>query len=356
MSSTKQQPFKIRYDTSVAPLLEALGCTLALSTYQAGKLLFISPQPEGRLIQLPRSFVRPMGIALRNDKLAIACKEEVLVLRNSPQLAWHYPKKPKTYDALYMPRSTYHTGELDVHDLDFVGDELVAVNTNFSCLIKIDENYSFTPIWKPDFITTVTSGDHCHLNGMAVDQGEIKYVSAFAPTDSPRAWTAALMESGIVIDYATKAIVLDGLAMPHSPRIYDNHLYLLLSGTGELIKVDMESYNRETVFQTPGFMRGLAIYEGYAFIGLSKVRKESSSFGKLKIADSSSTAGVIIVELATGKLIGRIQYEQSVDEIYDVQILPGMKRPSILNTRDDVYKQGLTLPERTFWGAKREKA
>lgn len=272
------------------------------------------------------------------------------MLRNSPQLAWHYPKKPKTYDAMYLPRLTYHTGKVDVHDLDFVGEDLVAVNTNFSCLIKIDENYSFTPIWKPDFVAKATAGDHCHLNGMAVSDNEIRYVSAFATTDSPRAWTKNLMETGIVMDFATKKIVLDGLAMPHSPRIYKGDLYLLLSGTGELVKMNTETYSCETVFKTEGFVRGLAFEGDFAFIGLSKVRENSSSFGKLKIAEAANSAGVLIVDMCTLQLIGKITYDQSVNEIYDVQILPDMLRPSILNTLNEMHTQGLSLPATTYWG------
>lgn len=33
-----------------------------------------------------------------------------------------------------------------------------------------------------------------------------------------------------------------------------------------------------------------------------------------------------------------------------VKVLPGMRRPSILNTIDTVYKTGIDIPERTFWG------
>ncbi len=355
MSTRLAQPFQINYNSSVPSLLHKLGCSIAISTYQAGKVVFLSAQSDQKLIQLPRTFLRPMGLAIEADRLAVACKDEVILLRNSTQLAWHYPKKPQTYDGMFLPRATFHTGEVDVHDLDFTETGLAAVNTNFSCIIQIDTDYSFTPIWKPDFISKVTAGDHCHLNGMAVSDSKIKYVSAFASTDSPRAWTSKLMETGIIIDYDSKAVVLEGLAMPHSPRIYKDYLYVLLSGTGELIKVNMTTYEREIIFQQDGFLRGLAIHEGYAFVGLSKIREDSSSFGKLSIAAAANTAGVVIIELASGQLVGQISYLQSVDEIYDVQVLAGLKRPSILNTSDDYHKKGLSLPETTFWGVAKEK-
>ena len=352
MSDTALPPFHIAYSESASSLLAALGCSLAISTYQAGKVIFISAQGNGRLVQLPRSFVRAMGIAVKDDMMAVACRDEVILLKNSPQLAWHYPKKPKCYDGMYLPRVTYHTGEVDVHDIDFVEGGLAAVNTNFSCIIKIDENFSFTPIWKPDFISKITAGDRCHLNGMAVDaQGAIRFVSAFATTDVSRGWTKDLMQTGVVIDYKTQDILASGLVMPHSPRLVGDFLYLLQSGTGELIRIHAKTGAKETVYKSEGFVRGLAIHKDYAFVGLSKVRKESSSFGQLDIAKTAVQAGILIINLKSGQLEGQIMYQQSVDEIYDVQVLPQLLRPSILNTMNDNHKKGLSLPETTFWGS-----
>jgi len=280
----EQRPFQFKYNPETAQLLRQLNCSLALSTYQAGKVIFISAQNNEKLIQLPRSFSKAMGIALEKDKLALACKDEVIVFRSSKSLAHHYPKKPGVYDAMFLPRSTYHTGAVDIHDIDFCREGLCAVNTNFSCIVKIDDNYSFTPIWKPDFISKVSSGDHCHLNGMAVYAGEIKYVTAFSSTDTPRGWTKNITETGLLIDYTTKEILVSDLAMPHSPRIYKEDLYLLESAKGNLLRINPRTLDRELVYQYDGFLRGLSIYRGFAFIGLSKVRKESSSFGKLRLA------------------------------------------------------------------------
>lgn len=344
-------PFSISYSDQFPRLLSQLGCSLAISTYQAGKVIMLSAQND-KLIQLPRNFLRPMGIAIEGDKMAVACKDEVLLLRNSSQLAWHYPKKPKTYDALYLPRITYHTGALDVHDLDFVGQDLMAVNTNFSCIIKIDQEHSFTPVWKPPFINKITSGDHCHLNGMAISGGAIKYVTAFGTTDSPRGWTSNLLTSGVVMDYASEEILCSGLAMPHSPRVHNAELYVLLSGTGELVRIDRSSGKKTVIWRAQRFLRGLAFYKSYAIVGFSKIRENSSSFGHLNL--KANEAGLAIVELSSGKTVAEMIYTSSVDEIYDVQVIAGAKRPSILNTMNDMHKSGLSMPERTFWGRKKD--
>lgn len=352
--SNQIKPFSLQYTTNVPELLLKLNLSLAVSTYQAGKVIILSPRDEEHLIQLPRSFEKAMGIGIEGDKLVLACKDEVIEFRNSADLAKFYPKKQNVYDAMYLPRLTYHTGAIDVHDIDFCDDGIYAVNTNFSCIIKIDSNYSFQPVWHPKFISKVTAGDRCHLNGMAISNGKIKYVSAFAPTDAPRAWKEKLTETGVLIDYKTRDIVLEGLSMPHSPRIYNGKLYVLLSGTGEFIEVDMETYAKRVICKIDAFVRGLAIHEGLAFIGLSKIRKSSSSFGHLDIAHKAKKAGISVVHIESGTVMGNILYNTSVDEIYDVQLLIDKLRPSILNTITEDHKMGLMLPETTFWGKRKE--
>ena len=98
-------PFSCQYTPQVPELLLRLNCTIVISTYQAGKLVLISPKNEDTLIQLPREFSKPMGIAENKatEQLALACKDEIIVFSNSPQLAQHYPRSPQKYDALYSP-------------------------------------------------------------------------------------------------------------------------------------------------------------------------------------------------------------------------------------------------------------
>ncbi len=349
-------PFSCTYTPNLPELLRQLGCTIALSTFQAGKVIFLSAKNDDELTQLPRNFAKPMGIALHGNKMAIACLDEVIVLSNSPQLAAHYPKKPDTYDALFMPRATYFTGQVDIHDLDYgANGQLLAVNTSFSCIIKIDDNYSFTPVWKPTFITKLVSEDRCHLNGMALLDGQPKYVTAFSETDTAQGWRENLTTSGILMDVGSGEVVAQKLPMPHSPRLFNGELYLLLSATGELVKLDPKTGKYDMVTQLNGFVRGLCKHGDYVFIGLSRLRKSSSTFAKLKIAEKATTAGVSVVHLPTGAIVGEVRYQSSVDEIYDVQIIPGCQRPGILNTEKPEYKMGLSTPEATYWAIPTEQ-
>lgn len=345
-------PFSCTYTSHVPEILQRLKCTIAITTYQAGKLVLISAKDEHSLIQLPRTFEKPMGIAedKERDKIAIACKDEIVVLANSKDLAKFYPNSPGKYDALYMPRATYHTGQLDIHDLNFgENDALFAVNTSFSCIVKIDDNYNFTPYWKPPFIDCIASEDRCHLNGMAMLNGKPKYVTAFNQGNSHQSWRENVTKTGILMDIETNEIILENLAMPHSPRIFNGHLYLLLSATGELIRVNTETRTYEVVVKIDGFVRGMDVHKDYLFVGLSKLRKNSSTFAELDFADAANEAAIVILHLPSGSIAGRIAYQSSLDEIYDVHILADKIRPNVMNTIRPDYKAGLMIPDATFW-------
>ncbi len=356
MPPQKMTPFSCTYSPQLPELLLHLNCTICITTYQAGKLVFLSAKDENSLVQLPRTFNKPMGIAedSEKDKLALACKDEVIVFRNSSSLATHYPKASNKYDALYMPRMSYHTGGLDIHDLNFGADKkLYAVNTLFSCIVNIDDDYNFTPYWTPKFIDKIVSEDRCHLNGMAMKDGKPKYATAFSQTNSFQGWRPTVTQTGTIFDVETDDIVIENLAMPHTPRIFNGELYTLLSATGELIKIDVEKGTYDVVTKIGGFVRGMSLHREYLFVGLSKLRKNSSTFAKLDFAKNANQAGIIVVHLPTGSIAGQVLYHTSVDEIYDVHVLGGKTRPNILNTITPDHKQGVMTPERTYWAKPR---
>jgi uncharacterized protein (TIGR03032 family) len=323
--------------------------SLSLTTYQAGKVVFLSAKDNDNLIQLPRNFAKPMGMALQGNKMAVATLEQVEVMVNDPRLAMHYPKQPNTYDALYIPRSTFYTGIVDLHDLEWSGDKLWGVNTLFSCLCTIDDNYSFKPHWHPQFVSDLAPHDYCHLNGVAFENGKPRYVTALGQTGTPQGWRDNKANGGVLIDIETNEIILENLPMPHTPRIYDGELYVLLSATGELARVDVANKSYEVICSMDGFVRGMDRYGDYLFVGLSKLRTTSTAFGSLPIAQKSVFSGIMVIYLPKGSTYGYIKYENSVEEIFDVKVLTGLQRPGILNTSKREHVQSLSLPNTTFW-------
>jgi uncharacterized protein (TIGR03032 family) len=342
-------PFSCTYAPNVPGLLRDLNCTVAISTYQAGKVIFISATDADRLIQLPRNFSKPMGLAIDGNKFAIATKDEVVIFSNAERMAKNFPVQPNTYDALFLPRATYYTGETDIHDLVFAGEKLWAVSAVFSCLSQIDDAFSIQPKWSPFFVDGIQPNDQCHMNGVCFENNNPAYVTALGKSNTSGGWRDRKLQGGILITVSDNKILSENLAMPHSPRLYDDRLYILLSATGELAEVN-RSTGKLTVLKTfPGFVRGMDRVDDYLFVGLSKLRTTSSSFRDLPIAKSSLMAGVIILHLPTMTQVGHIQYETSVEEIYDVKILQKTSRPGIVSTEKGEHKLAITTPSVDFW-------
>lgn len=343
-------PFSSNFSPQLPELLDQLACTIALTTYQAGKLVFISANPNReRLYTLPRTFDKPMGVAVQGDKMVLSTKDEVILLENSRALAQHYPNSPFTYDSMWVPRTTFHTGQVDMHDIAFGSEGIFAVNTSFSCLCRVDSEYNFVPVWKPPFISKLASEDRCHLNGMVMIDGKPKYATALGATNTPQGWRDGIASGGLLIDVETNEVILEGLAMPHSPCVHNGELYMLLSASGEFVKVNPEAGTYKVLKQYDGFCRGLSIYGDYAFIGFSKLRKNSSTFAQLPFSDQANFAGIKMIHLPTGSEVGNLTFAASVDEIYEVLVLPGMIRPNILNTTNPIHKRALAIPGATFW-------
>ena len=298
-----------------------------------------------------------MGIALHPEtgQLALASKNGMTVFTDSPELAQHYPPKPGIYDALYMPRMSYHTGPLDLHDLVWHKDRLLAVNTLFSCISTTSDKFNFETVWKPPFISKIAPEDRCHLNGVALVSGEPGYVTCFGNGDTPGSWRDNILKGGVVVDVETGETIAAELPMPHTPRWMDGNLYALLSATGELIRFDLSTGKYDVVTRLDGFVRGMAWHKDYLFIGISRLRKNSSTFAKLELTHKPALAGIAVVHLPTGSLAGKIEYKMSVDEIYDVQVIPDKLRPNILNTTKPEAHLGIALESSTYWAQEKEE-
>ena len=186
----------------------------------------------------------------------------------------------------------------------------------------VDDGSGLESKWRPPFVSDVTPEDRCHLNSMAMVDGQPGYVTAFGEVDTFEGWRENRTSGGIVMDVSSGEVLLEGLPMPHSPRVYDGKLYLLLSGTGELVCAEPETGGYEVVAQLPGFVRGMARCGDYLFVGLSRLRKSSSTFAALPISDQAVFSGIVAVSLSEGRIVEHLRYETGVEEIYDVQVLP----------------------------------
>jgi uncharacterized protein (TIGR03032 family) len=335
--------FRYSQSESFVAALQHLGRSLAVTTYQANKLLVARVAGDG-LSTLVRTFDRPMGLAVGGERLALGCRDQIWEFRNAPGIA-PLVEPAGQHDACYVPRCSHVTGDIGVHELAFAGDELWIVNTRFSCLCTLDAAYSFVPRWQPPFISVLDAGDRCHLNGLAVVNGQVQYVTALGETDAPRGWRAAKALGGCLIEVSSGEIISRGLSMPHSPRWRDGRLWLLESGTGQLLLVDPATGHRQAIVELPGFARGLAIHENYAFIGLSRIRADSAMDGvPLAQRRRDLKCGVAVVDLDVGRICAVLEFQSAVEEIFDVHLLPGVRFPEVLGFQKDTIEHTFILP------------
>lgn len=323
---------------------------LILTTYQAGKVAVIGS--DGRqVVLLMRQFDKPLGLALMGEQMVLATRYDVTIFANAPALAWEYESsEPGKYDVLYLPRMTYHTGDINTHDLAVSDDGVYFVATRFSCLARLSDEFSFLPVWKPDFVTDLVPEDRCHLNGMAMRDGQPRYVTAHGRTNSPGGWREGKATGGVLIDVATQEIISDKLVMPHTPRWHDGRLWVLNSGEGELLIVDPDTGRRECVCRLPGYLRGLSFTGDYALIGMSKIR-ERHIFGGLPVQERHEQlyCGVAVIDLRSGETVGILQFSSGCEELFSVEFLPGCRRPMILNLERPESRQAISNPQSSFW-------
>ncbi len=335
-------PPKVSFSISegFVALLGTLDISLALTSYQSGKFYMLGRNPQAGLIVHARTFQKAMGMHVEGETLLLATYFQMQRFENVLPRGKYVQN---TYDACYVPRTTHTTGILDAHDVgQLANGQIIFVNTLFNCLATTSPKESFIPVWKPYFISDIAGEDRCHLNGMAMEGGQPRYVTACATSDVAAGWRAHRGGGGVVIDVRTNEIVCDGLSMPHSPRIYNGQLWILNSGTGELGTVNLQAKKFEPRAFCPGFLRGLSFSGKYAFVGLSKPRDQHfeglALDGKLTEAKLEPRCGIEVVDLDTGKAAEWFHIEGAIGEIYDVAVMPGVKCPMSLGFADNDIK------------------
>ncbi|WP_442506619.1 TIGR03032 family protein [Novipirellula sp. SH528] len=319
--------------------------SLALTTYQAGKLFLLGLQPDGRLSVFERTFNRCLGLWADGQTMWMSSLYQLWRFENvlePGQIAGGY-------DRLYVPQVGYTTGDLDIHDVAVESSgRVVFVNTLFGCLATFSQTHSFVSLWSPPFLSKLAAEDRCHLNGLALENGLAKYVTAVSQSDVADGWRDRRHDGGCVIDVQSNEIVATGLSMPHSPRVYRDKLWVLNSGTGHFGFIDLSAGRFEAVAFCPGYLRGLSFHGDYAIVGLSKPRENKTFSGleldiNLQAGDAEARCGLQVIDLKSGDVVHWIRVEGVVTELYDVVALANVLRPQALGFKTDEIRRVLRL-------------
>ena len=330
----KRREVRFEYSQEFPLILQRLKVSLLVSTYQAGKLAVVGVH-DGQVRFAFHNFERVMGVAASPRRIAVGARRQIYFLDAAHQLAANVEPRG-TYDSCWLTRSAQVTGNIHGHELGWGSEGLWVINTLFSSLCTMHEDYSFVPRWRPPFISEMAAQDRCHLNGLAMRDGRPRFATAHAETDTPAGWRPDKATSGCVIDIDANRVLLHGLCMPHSPRWHQGRLWVLDSGTGRLLRIDPASAAVEPVEALPGYARGMALHQRFAFIGLSKIR-ETAVFGGVPLAEHRDElrCGVAVVDLAQGKAVAWLQFHSGVDEIFAVEVLPGCCNPVLCGPAGD---------------------
>ena len=345
MEPNATPPLEISASRQFTAWLAETRLSFAFTTYQIGKLFFVGLKPDGRLSLFERTFNRCMGLCVQGNSLYLGSLYQLWRFENLLEPG----HAQDGYDRLYLPQVGYTTGDVDAHDLGVDRNgRLIFVNTLFSCLATVSEAHSFLPVWKPPFISKLAAEDRCHLNGLAMRDGEPAFVTAVSRSDAADGWRDRRRDGGVLIDVASNEVVLGGLSMPHSPRWHEGRLWLLNSGTGEFGHVDVAAGRFEPVCFCPGYLRGLSFAGPYALAGLSKPRHNKTFSGldldgHLKAREVEPRCGIQVIDLRSGDVVHWLRLDGMVEELYDVAVLPGAQRPMALGFKTDEIRRVLNV-------------
>lgn len=347
-----EEKFVLTSSRHFSEWLARMGVSIAFTTYQAGKLFFIGLKDDGRLAVFERSFARCMGLGVTPDSRSLILATQYQLLRFDNIVSAGTSSGDN--DAVFAPHTAWITGDVDAHDVAVAADgRPLFINTLFSCLATVSDGYNFRPLWCPPFISKLAPEDRCHLNGLALEHGKPRYVTLVAASDVADGWRDYRADGGMLIDVTTNEVLVQGLSMPHSPRVHDGRVWLLNSGTGDLGFLDRTGRKFITVAFCPGYARGLALIGPYAIVGLSLART-NRTFQGLALDQALSTrraqarCGLLIVDTRSGDTVEWIRIDGVVCELFDVALLPGIRNPAAIGFRTDEVRRVISIDPKSY--------
>jgi uncharacterized protein (TIGR03032 family) len=335
-AGVQPEPTRVSISAGLAAWLREHSCSILFTSYQTGRVAAAGLRPDGTISLTLFSFSRALGLDASNTTLWIASLSLLWRLENTLDAG---QLEQGRFDRFYQPRIAYLTGDLDIHEVATDGGgRPIFVNTKYSCLATVSATHNFQTVWKPSFISKLLPEDRCHLNGFAMANGEPAYATAVSRSDVVEGWRARRSQGGILIDVKTDRIVAESLSIPHSPRVHGDRIVLLESGRGRIVSIDPNTGAKEDIAFCPGFLRGLALHDGFALVTTSRAR--DATFQDLPLEDAlkerneEAQCALLIVDLAKRSIVEKITFSGGIRELFAVSVLPGVRLPMIEEPND----------------------
>ncbi len=363
--------FSSIHSDNLPKILKALNISLVVTSYQSARLILI--RSDGKTLDTRfKTFARPMGIYADEEHITLGTFNQVLEFKRSDKLlkeiknekldkTENFTKKVlekdkeeleklqkarqeeidsvKNSDSLYLHRASLTTGMINIHDIAWGDEGLWVVNSTFSCLSTLSPDNSFVAKWKPKFISELVPEDRCHLNGMAMKDGKPKYVTTFNMEDSRDSWSKERIDYGTLIDIDTNEILIEGMIMPHSPKVYKDEVYVCESGLGVVWKINPRTKEKTEIIKLQGFTRGLYFYGDLMLVGTSQVRaSEIKKPTPISTMYDETYAGIWIVNPQKKEILAYIKFDGDIDQIYDIAVIPDSTMPELLNLNSSLTR------------------
>jgi uncharacterized protein (TIGR03032 family) len=310
-------------------LLERLGITLIVSReYEHLLLAMGAPQGRPQISYLP--VPHPSGLVVDRTSWTL----HVASTRNPNQVIDLLPARglvagelvageliggadvssERATDCPFVPiRSRFLPGCLYLHDLAVVGGGLHANAVGMNAVISISMDGRYEPAWWPRAIDTPSGpafgANYLQLNSIAAGRTlEESFFSASSDHISSRRpghRNYPVDRRGVIFSGSTREPIARGLTRPHSARLHEGRLWVDNSGYGELVEI--EQGGALVAARLPGWTRGLALYQGVAFVGTSRVIPRFARYAPGLDVESSQN-GVHAVDMETGQVLGSITW------------------------------------------------
>lgn len=339
-------PFTMTASPNFADWLAGQGISLAFSARQASKLFLLGLDADGAPALAERTIDGCGALAAHGQSLYAASRWQIWRFEN----ALGPGERADGFDAVLVPKSSHVTGDIDCQDMTTDADgRLLFASARFNCLAYLSRDFSFHPVWRPDFISAYVPEDRCHLTGIAVRAGQPAYVTACGVNDTKDGWRADAETGGVVIDVRTKEVVCDGLARPHAPRLHGKALWLQEAGSGYLGRVDLKSKTFERIALCPGLLRGMTVVGNFAVACVSKTldgaAAETFAVGQALAAQKTEPrCGLMVVDLTSGNILHWLTIDGMIGELSGVAALQGVLRPRAVGFKNDEIARTFSLP------------
>lgn len=326
----------LEFDRNFTQFLATNNINIVISSYKSGALINIGSTVDEMDNMLKPTFDtimlnRPLGLKYDSSRGVLWCIQNGYLIRFCDRGEHDTGVPNGKYAKLFYPQLLYTVGDLDGHDICISKSGVpFFISAKYSVLATPSTTANFNVAWSPPWTTKIAGEDRCHLNGACFVDGVPRYVTSCGRTDYRAAWYDNRAGSGVVYDIIEDKVVCSGLTMPHSPRWYQNKLWICNAGTGELGYVDIAAEKFNPVAFLPGYLRGLAFHGNYAFVGTSNDRHElvfaDLPLGKMMKEKglSAPKCAIHVVNMKTYDVETSCTFTNLI-EIYDVEVVPGQR-------------------------------